>query len=650
MIFKKLTLHNFGLYAGDNTFNFTGKKPIVLIGGMNGYGKTTFLESILLVLYGANSFAVVDSKYPSYTQYLKEYINIADGSMQSFIELEFLLEENPNEVYKIKRAWKDSGKIINDTVSVYVNNMKNTFITNNWNMFIENILPSALSKFFIFDGEKIILWADESNNKQIKESIFALLGITVLDNLNNDLNRIVSKNKINEDILLEDKSIKILQEKIKNLQSKLVEYETKLDKINKDIEKHNKEIEDLKVEYNKSGGDVDENRHKIVSKKQAQELELVKLKEKNIDLASRELPLLMLEPLFDDVMNKAIEEIENRSLKQSIKKIKNLSKTFLKENKDAEKEDLSKFIDFLNNSVKNNAKTIFNLSENDFYKMENLKTVKFIDLMNEYKNNKKEHKKIEKKIHEFENMLNLDINPENIEELNNKINIVTRKLKLAKTNYDIEYENYMVVKRELNATTSTYDDKVGAYLSKVELSNDSDRVNKYTHMAMDILKKYKERIIQERINDLSQKMTTCFKKLIGKKKLVSKIEIDHITLDFIFYDYKKQKMSKKMLSAGEKQLVIVALLWSLGLSAEKHLPVIIDTPLSRLDTVHRFALVKNYFPNASNQTIILSTDSEIDKKYYDAIKSKIKDEFTLKYDEEKHATEIEVGYFKDSLL
>ena len=57
MIITKLTLHNFGVYAGDNTFEFQNHKPVVLIGGMNGRGKTTFLEAVLLALYGANSFA-----------------------------------------------------------------------------------------------------------------------------------------------------------------------------------------------------------------------------------------------------------------------------------------------------------------------------------------------------------------------------------------------------------------------------------------------------------------------------------------------------------------------------------------------------------------------------------------------------------------
>ena len=66
MVIKELKLHNFGVYAGDNIFEFTSNQPVVLVGGMNGRGKTTFLEAILLSLYGQNSFAYHESKKHSW--------------------------------------------------------------------------------------------------------------------------------------------------------------------------------------------------------------------------------------------------------------------------------------------------------------------------------------------------------------------------------------------------------------------------------------------------------------------------------------------------------------------------------------------------------------------------------------------------------
>ena len=101
------------------------------------------------------------------------------------------------------------------------------------------------------------------------------------------------------------------------------------------------------------------------------------------------------------------------------------------------------------------------------------------------------------------------------------------------------------------------------------------------------------------------------------------------------------------LSAGEKQLMVISILWALAICSKKKLPVIIDTPLSRLDSTHRAALVTTYFPQASEQTIILSTDSEIDRHYYDMMQEYIGDEFTLNYSEETKSTTISRGYFQE---
>ena len=83
MIITQLTLQNFGVYRGTNQFKFENRKPVVLIGGMNGRGKTTFLEAVLLALYGSNSYAFTESGYRSYGQYLKSYVNKSDGTLVS---------------------------------------------------------------------------------------------------------------------------------------------------------------------------------------------------------------------------------------------------------------------------------------------------------------------------------------------------------------------------------------------------------------------------------------------------------------------------------------------------------------------------------------------------------------------------------------
>jgi len=96
--------------------------------------------------------------------------------------------------------------------------------------------------------------------------------------------------------------------------------------------------------------------------------------------------------------------------------------------------------------------------------------------------------------------------------------------------------------------------------------------------------------------------------------------------------------------------MVISLLWAIAICSKRKLPVIIDTPLSRLDSNHRETLITSYFPNASEQTIILSTDTEITDEYYIMMKENVGDEFTLIYDDNSKSTSIRKGYFVEGKI
>ena len=149
---------------------------------------------------------------------------------------------------------------------------------------------------------------------------------------------------------------------------------------------------------------------------------------------------------------------------------------------------------------------------------------------------------------------------------------------------------------------------------------------------------------KRKIDVLAETITNCYTKLANKKNLIKTIVMDPETLDLKYLSEEGIEIPKDSLSAGEQQLMVISILWALAICSKKKLPVIIDTPLSRLDSLHRTALITTYFPNAGEQTIILSTDSEIDENYYELMRENVGDEFTLKYDEDSKSTSIERGY------
>ena len=99
------------------------------------------------------------------------------------------------------------------------------------------------------------------------------------------------------------------------------------------------------------------------------------------------------------------------------------------------------------------------------------------------------------------------------------------------------------------------------------------------------------------------------------------------------------------MSAGERQLLAISILWGLANSTERSIPTVIDTPLGRLDTQHRENLLKKYFPNASHQVILLSTDTEIDKENREIINNNIGKEYKIEYLDNDKKSQITKGYF-----
>ena len=249
-----------------------------------------------------------------------------------------------------------------------------------------------------------------------------------------------------------------------------------------------------------------------------------------------------------------------------------------------------------------------------------------------------------KQISEFDSYLTLDINDKELKDIYKKIKateqvIIDDQVKIA----ELEQRRSAANSRVMTAT-SEFSKYVEAYLSTAEFKDSSDRIIKYSNIALNVIEKYQIELQKRKTNILATTITDCYLKLANKKNLIQTIVMDPESLDLRYLSEDGAEVPKDSLSAGEQQLMVISILWALAICSKKKLPVIIDTPLSRLDSLHRTALITTYFPNAGEQTIILSTDSEIDAGYYQLMKENIGDEFTLNYDENSKSTSIERGY------
>jgi DNA sulfur modification protein DndD len=159
------------------------------------------------------------------------------------------------------------------------------------------------------------------------------------------------------------------------------------------------------------------------------------------------------------------------------------------------------------------------------------------------------------------------------------------------------------------------------------------------------MQEFLHRATAQKIERLSVLITECFRFLLRKETLVERIRIDPADFGVSLHDPAGQVLPRQRLSEGEKQIFAISLLWGLARASARPLPAVIDTPMARLDAAHRRHLVERYFPNASHQVVILSTDTEVDRQAYQALQPAIARAYHLSYDDKTKATVGEEGYF-----
>jgi DNA sulfur modification protein DndD len=160
-----------------------------------------------------------------------------------------------------------------------------------------------------------------------------------------------------------------------------------------------------------------------------------------------------------------------------------------------------------------------------------------------------------------------------------------------------------------------------------------------------VLQTFRSEIVKKHVTKIEALVLDSLRQLLRKQSLVSELHIDPEQFAVELRNGDGKVLGANRLSAGERQLLAVSLLWGLARVSGRPLPVVTDTPLGRLDATHRSHLVERYFPQASHQMLLLSTDEEIDRGYYDKLKSSISHSYHLHFDEKSKSTQIHQGYF-----
>ncbi len=694
MKFKEININNFRQYYGNVFIDLAtnAEKNIVLIGGRNGYGKTNLLLSIVWCLYGDKISQVDDNfkreiqKEKNYSLFMKQSINwSAQKENKNNFSTELTISEielpeiksisTKIEAIKIKRQFdvlsmeeklsitdeKTNKQLFDDEVD------KINFIN-------DYIIPLDAAKFVFFDAEKISEIANLSIKEEgsfLNDALGKILGLDTYEDLIEDLNDYANNLKkegasknIQEQIIDREQAIKIAKNEIEQFEEENAEKEKDIDELKKEI----RTFQNLISQHSKQGNSTFDRQGIIdnISKLRSKENEL----EERFGELSEIIPLAMLTGKLEEI-NEHIE-IQDRN---------EISKISLKENS----LKIESFIERLFNKPPEPIDSSMSLKDKMFYfeKAQTLGTELFAkennleDLDFEHDLNNSEKKLIEDAIN-LVNIQSKDLFETTIEEYNS-VKIEVNKLNNTLNKIDADLEDELILEysskkenserkiaefhetigvnkgtiNKLQKDISRLNQQYQALLKKVEINQQNRlKINK-SNEYLQVLKAFVYEQKELKKDSLAKNILAEMQKLMHKlntnnNNFITDVKVTILAegngMKITLYNSEDIEVKKEILSQGEKQLYISSLIKAILKESIQSLPIFIDTPLGRLDDEHIKNILLYFYPDLSEQVVILSTNNEITPKRYNDISANVSKAYLLVNNGEN--TNLKNGYFQ----
>jgi len=653
MKFNKLTIENYKSFQFPTAINFPQSsegKSIFLMGGMNGAGKTSVMEAINICLYGGkpeNIYKTINRK------------ELSKGN--AFVSFELEMETDDFKTLMVHRSWSagatDSPKFKDlEEKLVVVQDGKRVSVQNKemWQDYINATIPKGITQFFFFDGEKIQeIASDDHSEVRLQSSLEAALGIQYISRLSADVLYLKQEERKGF-VVISDEDIDFKESELKKEQRKLQNKIQERNELNTELENFKNEKDDAQARF-KAIFNLEPESSEIIKQKEKKRIQLSN-KSNQLDnqiktLTEQFLPWAMAGSLFSKVKSQI--ELERESQKQNaisenavelakeiVDKIELPEPITDKPLTTEQKAKLEERVLLLlqQNHSKSDIQKILNLSDRDAAKVLNrIEEIEQSDVL-QLTDLIKEKSELDFEIKSLETSLASAGSTESERELFAELqNIIeSSQTQIGRLSVKISNINEEIVMletkiKDIELEISKLYEKHNFSKEKADFIQECDTIANLMNAYMVKLRKNKVQLLQEKTFEM-------YKMLSSKAGLIKDLEINDKTYEITVRDKSGHEVKKSSLSAGEKEVFAAQ-------TSQLNLPIIIDTPLSRLDSIHRDNIVKHYFPNAANQVIILSTDTEVDNNYFKNLEPNLTGAARLEFNQNNELTTVREGYF-----
>lgn len=657
MIFHEVKLHNFRALAGTQSINLQvngAGRPVILVGALNGSGKTSLFEAIQLVLYGAEAPGKFRNQ-KDYKQFLADAINRGTSMVEgAWVELTFERAiEGELRIYTVRRSWRQTSKGIQETLRVLKDGDPDTVLADHWGEFMESFLPARIAQLFFFDGEQIEAMVEpEAMQATLASAFHNLLGLDLISQLDVDLNTLERRKRIDKRSTADRKRISLLEEEKEKGFKRVEQEKQRLAQINGQLSRAREVQRKAEEEFRSKGGNIFQEQDQLVKQRESVKQRLDEAQERIRKLAAGPAPFLMVEALLKETVQEVeaelgreegrlVAEAEAERDKRILAQIKKqLDTKSLQSVKEALEQ--TRVMDAGNHE----GEVVFAASREELSGLRHFLSRELPDARRDLEAALEEMQCQQAALDDLDRTLSQVPDVDAIAELQRTLRKAEADVRRLETERDEQEKIVEKAQFEANLKTSLYNKEVEAHAEDWEAGEHERRILERIPKVKETLSAFQQLVVKRHIGNLESEIRECFQHLMRKPEFIQRVEIDPDSYDVHIKDSEEREVPLGLLSAGERQLLATSILWALGKISGRPVPTIIDTPLGRLDSNHRTHLVERYFPAASHQVILLSTDEEIVGDYYTKLKPAIQRSYTIDYSPKTKTSVITEGYLE----
>ncbi|MEH7158964.1 DNA sulfur modification protein DndD [Neobacillus drentensis] len=652
MIINEIQLTNIGAYRGSNTFDFrpVENRNVILIGGENGAGKTTLLNAIKLGLFGSYGygFKTESAEYYKRVQSMLNHNAKRIGENHFRIKLEFsLVDDFEKTDYVLYRYWTYTNKSLKESFELLANGKHlSDYDKDLFQSKLKEVMPPQLLDLCLFDGEEISRIVNKDLlSDYLKNLSRVVFNLDLFEKLEDDLENYSSQSLDFEKMETLEKELYQLNLREKDLRTKIVAGIARENELILQRETLQDDYQRLKYDFENYGGLVKAERDEIIKQMNNIESERKHNMEKIRDFVSNLLPFY----LSKDLLSQTREQIQNEESLQLFKQL----------NTKLTNDKMNHILRSISDSYEANAgqvlkEQVLNLMkpEKEIHQIHGSSFSESSLIENVFLMVAGDSKDLCLSIIE-ENRTKLVLH----QELRGKLSINDSTNEFSSMLQQMEQiqQSLLILDQEINEHTKQLEewkmdvDVVIAAINKIQHSlRDNDKTKSSFLESQKIItlsRRFREIQMKKKLQQVQIEATSMLKKIFRKHNYVSAIFIDHETYDVKLFDSHKELIEKSTLSAGEKEILLISIIWAIFKCSGRKVPFIFDTLLGRLDKTHKAAVLSEFIPNCGRQAIILSTDSEIDQHNYMILENNVAKEYMLDFNVEKQETHIINRYF-----